>query len=167
MLTRLGLHFEDFFIRTQSVVNPMGLEDVAAQLRDAVTWWGFENPSGVYTIDIAHTNAHDFGEPAFVMGAKVDPEYFNGPHNPKVPKLFLGEEKVSEKITGTINLNAPGTLEAIAVFQHTHEIIPSIEATRTFTIKLSGTLVPTGAICGTSSGGPQDSVTKNPKPRAR
>jgi hypothetical protein len=84
-----------------------------------------------------------------------------------VPPFFLGEEKPSEKITGTINLNAPGTLEAIAVFQHTHEIIPLVEATRTFTIKLSGTIVPAGASCGTPGGGPKDSATTNLKLRAR
>jgi hypothetical protein len=166
VLTRLSVHFADFTIRTHSLKNAMGLQVVAAQARDAVNWWGLEEQPGVFKIDITHTNDHRYGEPTFVMGAKVDPEYFNGPHNDDVPPFFLGEERVSQDITGSLDLNA-GTLAATAVFHRTHEIIPFLEAKRTYTITLSGALVPTGASCGTSGGAPQDKSTTSSVLRVR
>ena len=151
VLTRLGLHFEDFTIKADdTLVKPMTLRDVATQLLDAVMWRGMPlaNAPNVWTIEIAPGGGHGVGKPAFILGAPVDPDYFNGSHNGDVPPFWLGTERASEKITGTIDLNQ-GKLDATAVFKHVTEIFPGLDVTRTITVELMGDLVTKqGGTCG-------------------
>jgi hypothetical protein len=145
VLTRLSLRFEDFTIKADDTLEkPMTLREVAAQLQDAVMWRGMPvvNANNLWLIEIAHDAGHGVGEPTFVIGATVDPDYFNGDHNEDVPPIWQGTERASEKIAGTIDL-AQGKLEAIATFQHVTDILPGLDVTRTITVELKGELVTT------------------------
>jgi hypothetical protein len=166
VLTRLGLRFEDFTINADDTLEkPMTLRHVAAQLLDAVTWRGMPiaNAPNVWTIEIAPDGGHGVGEPAFVLGATVDPDYFNGNHNEDVPPLWQGTERASEKIAGVIDLNQ-GKLDATAVFKHVTEIFPGLDVTRTITVELTGDLVTTQSGTCRAVWTGSDSPGRVPKP---
>jgi hypothetical protein len=150
ILTRFSLHFADFTVENKHLERPMPVTQVAAQVRDALTWWGVEEvpgAPGVYKLEIMQDNDHRYGEPVFISGAKVSPDYFLGPHNKDVPRFFFGEERVDQPITGTMNLKNR-TMTATAVFKATTEIIPFVTVDRVMTIMVSGAIAAPGTRCG-------------------
>jgi hypothetical protein len=149
VLTRVDLHFANFFIRSGWLGNPLPLVNVGAQLRDAIVFWAIEAQPGVFKIEIPPDAIHITGDPTFIGSAKVDDSYFDG-HEKIEQRFFSGPDRISEPIIGTIDMNTM-TFHATAVVKGVQEIKGFIEVERKLTITLGGPLVP--AACYQGAGG--------------
>jgi hypothetical protein len=136
ILTRLSLRFADLSLSTRSLGNtPLPLIQVGAHLPDAIAFYAVEQQPGIYRINIPHHGPIVAGHPDFEAAAKVDESYFAGEHQID-QRFFGGPERISEPITGTIDLNA-GTIQAKATF-HAETKYLGIGVERTLTITLAG-----------------------------